>query len=172
MPTSAGSWKKQESSRKRSISALLTMSKSLTVWITINCGKFWKRWKYQTTCLAMLWVKFWLCCIWLAKPRPAKKKKKKKGWLAFLASIVEGRPCILLGLKWWGIPQVQKDSQREQPNKLQMFPTGRKHLVFCTDLSHRVILSDFEKYYKLVYWLPFPSVVKNIHLGNFFKNKK
>ena len=32
--------KKQESSRKTSISALLTMSKPLTVWITINCGKF------------------------------------------------------------------------------------------------------------------------------------
>ena len=38
--TSAGSLKKQESSRKTSISALLTMPKPLTVWITINCGKF------------------------------------------------------------------------------------------------------------------------------------
>ena len=35
-----GSWKKQDSSRKTSISALLTMPKPLTVWITINCGKF------------------------------------------------------------------------------------------------------------------------------------
>ena len=40
LPTSARSWKKQESSRKTSISALLTMPKPLTVWITINCGKF------------------------------------------------------------------------------------------------------------------------------------
>ena len=40
LPTSTGSWKKQESSRKTSISALLTMPKLLTVWITINCGKF------------------------------------------------------------------------------------------------------------------------------------
>ena len=40
LPTSAGSWKKQESSRKTSISALLTMPKPLTVWITINCGTF------------------------------------------------------------------------------------------------------------------------------------
>ena len=40
LPTSTGSWKKQESSRKTSISALLTMPKPLTVWITINCGKF------------------------------------------------------------------------------------------------------------------------------------
>ena len=39
-PTSAGSWKKQENSRKSSISAFLTMPKPLTVWVTINCGKF------------------------------------------------------------------------------------------------------------------------------------
>ena len=39
-PTSAGSLKKQGSSRKTSTSALLTMPKPLTVWITINCGKF------------------------------------------------------------------------------------------------------------------------------------
>ena len=40
---------KQESSRKTSISALLTMPKPLTVWITINCGKFFKRSEYQNT---------------------------------------------------------------------------------------------------------------------------
>ena len=40
LPTSVRSSKKQESSRKTSISALLTMPKPLTVWITINCGKF------------------------------------------------------------------------------------------------------------------------------------
>ena len=39
LPTPIGSLKKQESSRKTSISALLTMPKPLTVWITINCGK-------------------------------------------------------------------------------------------------------------------------------------
>ena len=38
LPTSAGSSKKQESSRKTSISALLTMPNPLTVWITINSG--------------------------------------------------------------------------------------------------------------------------------------
>ena len=40
LPTSVGSLKKQESSRKTSISALLTMPKPLTVGITTNCGKF------------------------------------------------------------------------------------------------------------------------------------
>ena len=38
LPTFSGSSKKQESSRKTSISALLTRPKPLTVWITINCG--------------------------------------------------------------------------------------------------------------------------------------
>ena len=52
LPTSAGSWKKQESSRKTSISALLTKPKPLTVWITTNCGKFLKRRAYQIIGLA------------------------------------------------------------------------------------------------------------------------
>ena len=49
LPTSVWSLRKQESSRKISISALLTMLKPLTVWITTNCGKLWKRWEYQTS---------------------------------------------------------------------------------------------------------------------------
>ena len=40
LPTSVGSSKKQESSRKISISAFLTMPKPLTVWSTTNCAKF------------------------------------------------------------------------------------------------------------------------------------
>ena len=48
LPTSTGSSKKQESSRKTSTSASLTMLKPLTLWITTNCGKFFKRWEYQT----------------------------------------------------------------------------------------------------------------------------
>ena len=62
LPTSAGSSKKQESSRKPSISALLTMPKLLTVWITINCWKFWKRWEYQTT-----WPASWEICMQMRK---------------------------------------------------------------------------------------------------------
>ena len=41
--------KARELQKKTSISAFLTMPKPLTVWITINCGKFLKRWEYQTT---------------------------------------------------------------------------------------------------------------------------
>ena len=58
LPTSTGSSKKQESSRETSTSALLTIPKPLTVWITTNCGKFWKRWEYLTTLPAS-----WEICI-------------------------------------------------------------------------------------------------------------
>ena len=64
LPTSAGSSKKHESSRKTSNSALLTTAKPLTVWITINCGKFWKRWEYQTT-----WPASWEICMQVKKQR-------------------------------------------------------------------------------------------------------
>ena len=47
--TSVGSQKKQKNSRKTSTSASLTTLKPSTVWITTNCGKFFKRWEYQTT---------------------------------------------------------------------------------------------------------------------------
>ena len=49
LPTSVGSSKKHKSSRKTSTSALLITPKPLTVWITTNCGIFFKRWEYQTT---------------------------------------------------------------------------------------------------------------------------
>ena len=62
LPTSVGSSKKQESSRKTSTSALLTMPKTLTVWITTNCGKFFKRWEYQTT-----WPASWEICMQVKK---------------------------------------------------------------------------------------------------------
>ena len=62
LPTSAGSSKKEESSRKKSISTLLTMPKPLTVWITTNCGKFFKRWEYQIT-----WPASWETCMQVRK---------------------------------------------------------------------------------------------------------
>ena len=61
LPTSPGSSKKQERSIKIS-SAVLTMPKPLTVWITTNCGKFWKRWEYQTT-----WPASWEICVQIKK---------------------------------------------------------------------------------------------------------
>ena len=60
--TSIGLSKKQESSRKTSTSALLTTPMPLTVWITINRGKFFKKWEYQTT-----WPASWEICMQVRK---------------------------------------------------------------------------------------------------------
>ena len=62
LPTSVESSKKLESSRKTSTSALLTVPKPLTVWITTNCEKFLKGWKYQTTLSAS-----WEICMQVKK---------------------------------------------------------------------------------------------------------
>ena len=60
--TLSGSWRQQIASKKTSTSASLTTLKTLTVWITINCGKFSKSWEYQTT-LPISWE----TCIWVKK---------------------------------------------------------------------------------------------------------
>ena len=74
LPTPARSWKKQESSRKTSISVLLTMPKPLTVWITINCGKFRKRWEYQAT-----WPASWETCMQVRKQQLELDMEQKTG---------------------------------------------------------------------------------------------
>ena len=62
LPISTGSSKKQGSSRKTYISALLTMTKPSIVWTTINCRQFWKRWECQTT-----WPASWETCMQVRK---------------------------------------------------------------------------------------------------------
>ena len=76
LPTSAGSSKKQESSRKISISALLTTPKSLTVWITTNSGKFLKRWEYHTT-----WPASWEICMQIKKQQLELSSKSGKEYI-------------------------------------------------------------------------------------------
>ena len=72
--TSVRLLKKQESSRKTSTSALLTMPKSFTVWITTNCGIFWKRWEYQTTLPAS-----WKICMQVKKQQLELDMKQQTG---------------------------------------------------------------------------------------------
>ena len=62
LPTSIGSLKKQESSRKTSNSTVLTTPKPLSVLITINSGKFFKSWEYQST-----WLASWEICMQVKK---------------------------------------------------------------------------------------------------------
>ena len=49
LPTSSGSPKKARMFQKNIYFCFIDYAKALTGWITINCGKFWKRWEYQTT---------------------------------------------------------------------------------------------------------------------------
>ena len=74
LPTSVGSSREQESSRKTSTSALLTMPKPLTVWITRNCGKFWKRREYQTT-----WPASWEICMQVRKQQLELDREQQTG---------------------------------------------------------------------------------------------
>ena len=74
LPTSVGSSKNQESSRKTSTSALLTVPKPLTVWITINCLKSWKKWEYKTT-----WAASWEICMEVKKQQLEPDMKKQTG---------------------------------------------------------------------------------------------
>ena len=66
LPTSTGSWKKQENSRKNIYFCFIDYAKtfSFLLWITINCGKFQKRWEYQTT-----WPASWEICMQVKKQR-------------------------------------------------------------------------------------------------------
>ena len=82
LPTSAGSLKKQESSRKTFTSALLIKPKPLTVWTTTNCGKFLRRWEYQTTLPAS-----WEICMQV-------KKQQLKPDMEWWTGSKLGKECI------------------------------------------------------------------------------
>ena len=97
LPTSAGSLKKQESSRKTSISALMILPKPLTMWIMINCGKFWKRWEYKT-----IWPASWETCMQVRKQQleldmgQQTGSKQEKEY----AKAVYCHPAYLQGTSW------------------------------------------------------------------------
>ena len=74
LTTSIKSSKRQENTRKTSTSALLTMPKHLTVWITITCGTFFKRWKYQIT-----WPASWEICMQVRKQQLELDMEKQTG---------------------------------------------------------------------------------------------
>ena len=74
LPASVGSQKKQENSRKTSTSASLTILKSSTVWMTTNCGKFLKRWEYQTT-----WPASWEICMQVKKQQLESDMEQQTG---------------------------------------------------------------------------------------------
>ena len=90
LPASVGSAKKQENSRKTSTSALLTTPKPLTVWITTNCGKFFKRWEYQTT-LPASWN------LYAGQEATARTRHGTTDWFQSMKGVHQGyilSPCL------------------------------------------------------------------------------
>ena len=87
LPTFVGLSKKQESSRKTSTSALLTMPKPLTVWITTNCGKFFKEMRMpdHLTCL--------LRNLYAGKEAIVRTGHETKDWFQIGKGVCQG--CIL-----------------------------------------------------------------------------
>ena len=67
-------WIIEKESSKKTSTALLTMPKPLTVWITTNCGKFFKRWKYQMT-----WPASWEICMQVKKQQLQLDMKQQTG---------------------------------------------------------------------------------------------
>ena len=84
LPAFSGSWWKQGSSRKTSTSVSLTTLKSLTMWITTNCGKFFKRWEYHTTLPVS-----WETCM------QVKKQQTWSNWLVQNQESSTTRLCIV-----------------------------------------------------------------------------
>ena len=74
LPTSVRSLKKQESSRKNIYFCFTDYAKAFDVWITTNCGKFWKRWEYQTT-----WPASWEICMQVKKQQLEQQTGSKSG---------------------------------------------------------------------------------------------
>ena len=90
-PISHGSSKKQESYRKTSTFALLTLSKPLTGWIITNCGKFFKRWEYQATLPAS-----WEICMQVKKQQ-LELGMKTTDWFKIGKGVHQGcllSPCL------------------------------------------------------------------------------
>ena len=81
-----GSWRKQENSRKTSTFASLTMLKAFTMWITTNCGKFFKRWVCQTTLPAS-----WETCMLVKKQQL--EPDVTTNWFKIGKGVCQG--CIL-----------------------------------------------------------------------------
>ena len=82
--TFVGSWRKQENSIQ--ISALLTMLKLLTMWVTINCENFLKKWEYQVTLPVS-----WETCMWVNKATV----RTRYGITEWFKIVKQGYICIL-----------------------------------------------------------------------------
>ena len=109
--------RKQESSRKTSASALLTTPEPLTIWITTNCGKFFKRWEYQTT-----WPASWEICMQVRKQQlelDMEQRTSSKSGKEYIEAVY-CHPAYLTSMQstsWetlgWKKPKLESDCQEK-----------------------------------------------------------
>ena len=119
LPTSLDHRKKQENSRSISTSALLNTPKPLTLWITINCGKFWKRWEYQTTLPAS-----WKICAQVKKQQ-LELDMKKTNWFKIGKGVHQGcilSPCVFNLNAEYIMQNARLDEAQAGIKNMQMTP--------------------------------------------------
>ena len=112
LPTFVGSSKKQEFQKK---SALLTTPKPLTVWITTNCGKFLKRWEYQTT-----WFASWEICKQVRKQQLEPEMDGTMDWFQIRKGVCQG--CILSPLFNLYADYIMQNAGLVKPNLESRLP--------------------------------------------------
>ena len=119
---------KARNCRKTTSSASLTMLKPLTVWITTNCGKFFKRWEYLTT-----WSVSWEIRVQVRKKQlelDMEKQTGSKSWKEFIKAVychpayltsMQSSSCKMLG---WMKHKLESRLPREisKTSDMQMTP--------------------------------------------------
>ena len=120
VPTSIGSLTKQENSRKTSTSALLMTLKPLTMWVTTNCGKFFKRWECQTT-----WPASWEICMQVKKQQleldmePQTGSKSEKEYI----KAIYCHPAYLIYMQrtsWEMLDWMKHEPESRLPGKISI----------------------------------------------------
>ena len=129
LPTSVGSQKKQDNSRKTSTSALLTMLKTLTVWITTNCGKFLNRWEYQTNLPA-------------SEKSVCRSRNERWNWTwegrdSCLGSCSVGREGGAAGASWSKCPGLRRPTEPSTCRRLRRQTIHQEFCIQGTEVCYR-----------------------------------
>ena len=111
---------KSKSSRKTSTYALLTMPKPLIVWITTNCGKFWKRWEYQTT-----WSAFWEICMQVRKQQlemDMEQQTGSKSWKERVKAVYCQPACLtyMQSKSWETLDWIKHTVESRLPGEISI----------------------------------------------------
>ena len=120
-----GSSRKQESSRKTSTYALSTTPKPLTVWITTNCGKFFKRWEYQMT-----WPASWEICMQVKKQQSELDMEQQTGSKSrkeYIKAVYCHPDCLTYSTSWEMLNWIKHKLESSLPGEISII--SDKHMT-------------------------------------------